>query len=196
MQRPKPRNNAVFDIRYHLVLVTKYRRQALSSEMREYADDPGRDPGEMALRASRVGGESDHIHLLFLAHPALDLCRGMRGHKLVHAVEFLDTTGCMILRSPANYSRIAHRSVPGRPQRGWSSTAMDCRSRASINSSKKLFYVIVLCSLYPFGFSAPSRTFSYASCRDSQQRPSMSLSFPIRAGIWRTSARLPRPHPA
>src|SRR5215472_6470501 len=84
IQRPKSRNNAVFDIRYHLVLVTKYRRKALSSEMRE----PLRTILAETLEKWRCelvefGGESDHIHLLFLAHPALDLSKLVNDLKTV-----------------------------------------------------------------------------------------------------------------
>ena len=64
----------MFDLRYHLALVTNYRRKALPATMRERLKE--------ILAATLVkwrcelvefGGESDHVHLLFSAHPALDI---------------------------------------------------------------------------------------------------------------------------
>jgi len=84
MQRPKSRNNAVFDIRYHLVLVTKYRRNALSSEMREHLRMMLAETLEKwRCELIEFGGESDHIHLLFLAHPALDFSKLVNNLKTV-----------------------------------------------------------------------------------------------------------------
>jgi putative transposase len=78
------RNNAVFDIRYHLVLVTKYRRQALSSEMREHLRMILAEILEKwRCELIECGGESDPIHLWFLAHPALDLSKLVNHLKTV-----------------------------------------------------------------------------------------------------------------
>ena len=78
------RNSSVFQIRYHLVLVTKYRRSVLSGEMR------GRLKTIFSelLRAWRCeliefGGEDDHVHLLIETHPALDLSRLVNNLKTV-----------------------------------------------------------------------------------------------------------------
>ena len=84
IQRPKSRNNAVFDIRYHLVLVTKYRRKALSSEMREHLRTILAETLEKwRCELIELGGESDPIYLLFLGHPALDLSNLVNNLKTV-----------------------------------------------------------------------------------------------------------------
>lgn len=78
------RNNAVFDITYHLVLVTKYRRSALTPAMRSRFSAIATDTLER-WRCSLVecGGEADHVHLLIRAHPALDLSRLVNNLKTV-----------------------------------------------------------------------------------------------------------------
>ena len=68
------RNRATFKISYHLVLVTKYRRKCLTEAM--LADLRVCLAATLAhWRCSLIecGGEADHIHCLFEAHPALDL---------------------------------------------------------------------------------------------------------------------------
>jgi putative transposase len=67
-------SHAVYALRLHIVLVTKYRRKALTPEILE------------ALREALVeilehwrwaliefGGEADHVHLLVGIHPALNI---------------------------------------------------------------------------------------------------------------------------
>jgi len=67
-----------------LVLVTKYRRKALSLEMREQLKQILTDTLEKwRCELIEFGGESDHIHMLFLAHPALDLSRLVNNLKTV-----------------------------------------------------------------------------------------------------------------
>jgi putative transposase len=84
MQVPETRNNAAFDMKYHLVLVTKYRRKVLSEPMRGRAREILAD----ALTAHRCrliefGAEEDHVHLLFSAHPALDISKLVNNLKTV-----------------------------------------------------------------------------------------------------------------
>ncbi len=61
-------------MRYHLVLVTKYRKKVLEEEMLTELENIF---GEVLLkwrcRLLEFGGESDHVHLLVEAHPALQL---------------------------------------------------------------------------------------------------------------------------
>ena len=72
--RPNTRNNAAFDLRYHLVLVTKDRRPALTEAI---LADLERIFAEVLAgwrcRLAEFGGEADHVHLLFEAHPAMEL---------------------------------------------------------------------------------------------------------------------------
>lgn len=66
--------HAVFELKFHLVLVTKYRQKVLTPQMLEHLREHF---SELLLswrcELIEFGGESDHVHLLFEAHPALDL---------------------------------------------------------------------------------------------------------------------------
>lgn len=70
----KSSSHAVFNIKLHIVLVTKYRRKTLTPELLEYLKSAFAD----CLAAWRCtllefGGEPDHVHLLIDIHPALDI---------------------------------------------------------------------------------------------------------------------------
>ena len=67
-------SHAVFNIKLHIVFVTKYRRHTLSPELLAYLQQAFSD----CLQAWRCkllefGGEADHVHLLVDVHPALDI---------------------------------------------------------------------------------------------------------------------------
>lgn len=69
-------SHATFSLRYHLVMVTKYRRKALSEEMlREAETIFGEVLGKWRCGLLEFGGDADHVHLLIEAHPALELSR-------------------------------------------------------------------------------------------------------------------------
>lgn len=75
-QRQKSSNHATFSLRYHLVLVTKYRRQAFSQQMLARLEGILAEVlGKWRCRLVEFGGEADHVHLLIEAHPALELSR-------------------------------------------------------------------------------------------------------------------------
>ena len=70
----KSRSHAVFNVKLHIVLVTKYRRKTLTPELLDYLKEAFAD----CLNAWRCelvefGGEPDHVHLLVDIHPALDI---------------------------------------------------------------------------------------------------------------------------
>jgi putative transposase len=72
----KSNAHAQFDLKYHLVMVTKYRRKALNQAMLAHT----REIFTAILLKWRCellefGGESDHVHVLFTAHPVLELSR-------------------------------------------------------------------------------------------------------------------------
>lgn len=78
------RNNAAFDLTYHLVLVTKWRRKALSADiLRRFGEIAAATLGDWRCTLLEHGGEADHVHLLFRAHPALDLSRLVNNLKTV-----------------------------------------------------------------------------------------------------------------
>jgi putative transposase len=70
----RSKSNAVFNIKLHIVFVTKYRRKILTPEVLDYLRQAFSDC-LTAWNCSLVefGGESDHVHLLIDIHPALDI---------------------------------------------------------------------------------------------------------------------------
>ncbi len=67
-------SHAVFNIKLHIVFVTKYRRKILTPELLDYLRQAFADC-LAAWRCTLVefGGEPDHVHLLVDIHPALDI---------------------------------------------------------------------------------------------------------------------------
>ena len=76
--------HAYHDLKYHLVLVTKYRKQVIDSDILNRL-------GEIFLAQSErwdievleFNGEEDHIHLLIKAHPSVDLSKYINSVKTV-----------------------------------------------------------------------------------------------------------------
>ena len=78
------RNNSAFDLTYHLVLVTKWRRKALSGAMlARFGEVASATLADWRCEMVEHGGEADHVHVLFRAHPALDLSRLVNNLKTV-----------------------------------------------------------------------------------------------------------------
>lgn len=70
----KSSSHAVYDLKLHLVFVTKYRRKILHEPLRQYLEQAFRE----ILAAWRCtllefGVEADHVHLLVDIHPALNI---------------------------------------------------------------------------------------------------------------------------
>lgn len=78
--------HAVFDLKFHLVLVTKYRRKVLTAEMLAHLREHF---AELLVgwrcELLEFGGERDHVHLLFEGHPALDLSNLVNNLKTASA---------------------------------------------------------------------------------------------------------------
>lgn len=76
--------HAVYNLNYHLVLVTKDRKQCLQQPHLNYL----KTVFDQLLTAwdcelLEFGGESDHIHILLAAHPAMDLSKFINNLKTV-----------------------------------------------------------------------------------------------------------------
>ena len=74
IQATTSQSGAVFNIKLHLVFVTKYRRKTLTPALLTHLKESFAD----ILSAWRCtllefGGEEDHVHLLIAIHPALDI---------------------------------------------------------------------------------------------------------------------------
>ena len=67
-------SHVVYSLRLHLVLVSKYRRKVLISEVRDYLKGVFENILESwRCRLIEFGGEDDHVHLLIETHPALNI---------------------------------------------------------------------------------------------------------------------------
>ncbi|AOU98679.1 IS200/IS605 family transposase [Acidihalobacter yilgarnensis] len=70
----KSSSHAVFNIKLHIVFVTKYRRKTLAPELLEYLETAfGEILEGWRCKLIEFGGELDHIYLLVDIHPALDI---------------------------------------------------------------------------------------------------------------------------
>ena len=70
----KSSSHAVFNIKLHIVFVTKYRRKILNHELLEYLKTAFADClTAWHCKLIEFGGEPDHVHLLIDIHPALDI---------------------------------------------------------------------------------------------------------------------------
>jgi putative transposase len=70
----KSSSHSVYNLKLHIVLVTKYRRRTLTPDLLKYLQEAFSE----CLSAWRCtllefGGEADHVHLLVDIHPALDI---------------------------------------------------------------------------------------------------------------------------
>lgn len=67
-------SHAVFNIKLHIVFVTKYRRKTLTPEVLNYLKEAFADClSAWRCKLVEFGGEPDHVRLLADIHPALDI---------------------------------------------------------------------------------------------------------------------------
>ncbi len=70
----KSLSHAVFDLKLHVVFVTKYRRKTLTAVLLNYLGDAfGEILAAWRCELIEFGGEEDHVHLLIGIHPALNI---------------------------------------------------------------------------------------------------------------------------
>ena len=68
--------NAVYNLKYHLVLVTKYRRKCITKEILDRLHEILKEQCEnWSVQLVEFNGEEDHVHLLIDAHPSMDLSK-------------------------------------------------------------------------------------------------------------------------
>lgn len=66
----KSHHHCVYNLKYHLVLVTKYRRKCFTSEMLDRLETICREQcANWEIELVEFGGEADHVHLLLDMHP-------------------------------------------------------------------------------------------------------------------------------
>lgn len=70
----KSSSHAVYNLKLHIIFVTKYRRKTLNPELLAYLKTALAET-LAAWRCEMIefGGEEDHIHMLVNIHPALDI---------------------------------------------------------------------------------------------------------------------------
>lgn len=86
----KTRNNykshwhCVFNLKYHLVLVTKYRNKCFTDEILNRLEIIFRDLCEKwGCELLEFGGEEDHVHLLLELHPSIEPAKLINNLKTV-----------------------------------------------------------------------------------------------------------------
>ena len=68
------KSNAVYNLKLHLVLVTKYRKEILNQELLDYLNEAFSEIlTAWNCKLVEFGGEADHIHMLLDIHPALNI---------------------------------------------------------------------------------------------------------------------------
>ena len=72
----------MFLLYYHLVLITKYRRQVIDNEISEFAKDTFERISESYhITLVEWNHDKDHIHIMFKAHPKTDLTKFINVYK-------------------------------------------------------------------------------------------------------------------
>lgn len=75
-------NHSVFLMYYHLVLVVKYRREVFDNSIADYAKDMFERIGDRYnITLVEWNHDSDHIHILFKAHPNTELSKFINAYK-------------------------------------------------------------------------------------------------------------------
>lgn len=77
-------HNAQYSLKYHLVLVTKYRQKAFTEEILQRLKIISQELlDKWDCELDEFGGEADHIHLLISAHPSLELSKLINSLKTI-----------------------------------------------------------------------------------------------------------------
>lgn len=72
----KSKSRAVFELRLHIVFVTKYRRPCLTEAVQQEAKQAFADIlAQWDCALVEFGAEADHVHLIAEIHPALEISR-------------------------------------------------------------------------------------------------------------------------
>jgi putative transposase len=83
-KRLKTRSNSAFRLIYHLVLVTKFRKNSLTGQILERLEDIFEITlSKWGCSLIEFGGESNHIHVLFETIPSIDLSKLVNNLKTV-----------------------------------------------------------------------------------------------------------------
>ena len=76
--------HAYHDLKYHLVLVTKYRNNVINKPIMERLFEIIREQSEKwDIDVLEINAEPDHLHVLIQAHPSVDLSKYINSIKTV-----------------------------------------------------------------------------------------------------------------
>mgnify|MGYP006000713087 FL=1 len=77
-------NHSVFDMKYHLVLVTKYRNKCFTgSILNSLQEICASQCAKWDVQLLEFGGESDHIHLMIELNPTIEPAKFVNNLKTV-----------------------------------------------------------------------------------------------------------------
>ena len=77
-------HHAKYDLKYHLVLVTKYRKKCITKNMLNRLEETiGVICYKWDVEVLEFSGEEDHIHILISAHPSMELSKFINNLKTV-----------------------------------------------------------------------------------------------------------------
>lgn len=80
----KSHYHCVYNLHYHLVLVTKYRKKCFTDDMLNYLENECRSVcKKWDIDLVEFGGEADHVHLLLNTHPNLTMSKFINNLKTV-----------------------------------------------------------------------------------------------------------------
>ena len=75
-------NHSVFLLYYHLILVTKYRRQVIDDDISDYAKAIFERISELYhITLVEWNHDKDHVHIMFKAHPKTELTKFINAYK-------------------------------------------------------------------------------------------------------------------
>jgi len=75
-------NHSVFAMNYHLTLVVKYRRKVISDKIQDKLIEIfNYIAPNYNITLSKANGGSDHIHILFKAHPNTEISKFINAYK-------------------------------------------------------------------------------------------------------------------
>jgi len=80
----KSHYHCVYDMKYHLVLVTKYRHKCFTAEILNSLEEICRiQCGKWEVDLLEFGGEADHVHLLLGLNPTIEPAKFINSLKTV-----------------------------------------------------------------------------------------------------------------
>lgn len=82
LHKNETNNHSVFNLHYHLIIVTKYRRKVITKDIEDELRTIFERVGESyGIRLEELGTEPDHAHFVFAARPNSDISKFLNSFK-------------------------------------------------------------------------------------------------------------------